>query len=215
MLSKVEQLFIGSRCAKKANHIQNAVKLLESFHRSNSSQIPWVDKLMDIELDSMNLLQAELRVTKTVQHLEKLKKLNGNLTDEEEKYLQDSQKELQKYDIRWWTNTQLYYQFLFLKPKGYYVRQLDLLRNGYFPLTEEQVQSACKAIGGCCAFECGCCYRDRGSSRMPGALMHCMKECPCCCERREGRYIISYAGKLNQACRLLLVDYWHRNGTRK
>lgn len=87
MLSKIEQLFIDSRCTKKANHIQNTVKLVEFFYRTKSSQISWIDKLMDIELDTMNLLQAELRVTTTVQHLEKLKKLNGNLTDEEEKSL--------------------------------------------------------------------------------------------------------------------------------
>lgn len=140
--------------------------------------------------------------------------LNKHLTTGERNLLQIGREKLQHYHKTWLSNTQLYHHYEFHKPKGSYIRQLDLLRSGQLPFTQEHTQNACKALGGSCAYNCGCCYGDRGSYRMPGVLMHCLEECRCW--TRRGRVYPTRVGdESKEAKHVLLVDYWHRNGVRK
>ncbi|KAF3396757.1 hypothetical protein DPV78_007405, partial [Talaromyces pinophilus] len=212
---KIEQLFIDRHHVKTAYYIQNAIKLAEFFYRNKSSQVSWIDKLVNIELKTMGLVQDEVTTAEIAQNLEKFKKLEGNLIDEDEKILQEARGKLKRYDICWWSNTCLYYRAVFHKSKACYIWQLDLLRNEHFRLTEEYTRSACKVLGGCCAYDCGCCYQDRGSSRMPGVLMHCMIKCCCWWRRRRERACDWNVEKYKNALRVVLVDYWHRSGIRK
>ncbi|OKL56532.1 hypothetical protein UA08_08096 [Talaromyces atroroseus] len=156
MFSRIEQTLIDRGGAKKAYHIQNAVKIIEFFYRLRWFQTFWIDDMLRLELGAMSLMQAEVADTGIVYNLEKRR-----ITKEEEETLEKAQKRLSAYDRNWWGNTHDYHQGLFHKPKGCYVRQLDLFHNGYLPFTEEETQRACKALGGCCAYNCGCCYRDR------------------------------------------------------
>lgn len=212
MFSRIEQGFLDRGRPKEAYHIQNAVKIVEFFYRFRWIQKLWIDKLLELEFQAMSLVQAEVADTEIVHSLEKQKKVTGNLSKDEQETLEKAQNRLSQYNTVWWGNTHDYYQLLFHKRKGYYIRQLDLFRNGHLSFTEEEIQPACKALGGCCAYDCGCCYRDRGSSKKPSVLMHCMRECGCCL-RRRGRDVPIF-GKDTMALRIILVDYWCRNGVR-
>lgn len=118
MVSKIEQLFIDRHRAKKAYHTQNAIQLLEFFYRNRSSQVSWIDELINIEPDTMGLVQGEVTTAEFIQNLEKLKKLEGNLTDEDEKILREGSEKLKEYEICWWSSTCHYYRALFHKPKA-------------------------------------------------------------------------------------------------
>jgi hypothetical protein len=213
MFSRIGQGFLDRGRPKKAYHIQNAVKIVEFFYRLGWFQASWIDELLELEFEAMSLIQAELADTEIVHRLEKRKKVDETLTIEEKETLEKAQKRLSVHNPNWWGNTHDYYQLLFRKPKGCYIRQLDLFRNGHLTFTEKTTQSARKALGGCCAYDCGCCYRDRGSHRRPGVLMHCMRECGCCLRRRGPD--VTFVGKDKEALRIILVDYWCRNGVRK
>lgn len=169
--------------------------------------------MLELEFEAMSLMQAEVADAETVHSLEKLKKIKENLTNEEKETLEKAEKRLSVHNTNWWANTHDYYQLLFHAPNGCYIRQLNLYRNKYLAFADEEIQGACKALGGCCAYDCGCCYRDRGSHRRPGMLMHCMRECGCCSRRRGGD--VNIVGKDKKALRIILVDYWFRNGVRK
>lgn len=213
MFSRIEQALIDRGHAKKAYHTQNAVKIVEFFYRFRWFQTLWIDEILKLEFQAMALMQAEVADADIVHSLEKRKKVTGNLTKDEEETIEGAQKRLSGYNKVWWVNTHDYYQYLLRRPKGCYVRQLDLFRNGILSFTKEETQRACKALGGCCAYDCGCCYRDRGSFRRPGVvLMHCTRECGCCLQRR-GRDIV-FLSKDTQAMRIILVDYWNRNDVR-
>lgn len=92
----------------------------------------------------MSLMQAEVADTETVHLLEKRKKVVGNLTNEEQEILEKAQSQLSTYDEKWWSNTRDFYQHSFHRPKGCYIRQLDLFRNKNLSCPEEKTQRACK-----------------------------------------------------------------------
>lgn len=213
MFSRIEQALFDRGHVNRVHSLQNAVKFVEFFYRLRWSQKSWIDDMLNIEFKAISLIQAEIADAGIVHSLQKLQKIDGNMTRKEEETLEKAQKRLSEYNTHWWAITHKYYQLLFHKPKGCYIRQLDLFRNAHLSDSEEKVQSACKAVGGCCAYDCGCCYRDRGSHRRPGVLMHCVRECGCCLRRRG--FELTYTGKDRRPLGIIVVDYWYRNGVRR
>jgi hypothetical protein len=171
-------------------------------------QTAWIKKILEWEFKVMDTILAEVADIQNADHIERLQKLNGELTQKEKERLEEIQRRISDHEHTWWRYIGLYYDWLYIRPKGAYSRKWDLVRNGYFPPTQEEVQNACKSIGGCCAYNCGCCYRDRGSSRMPGIVMHCGKHCVCCSQRRSPDCL----RRINpRAARVIVIDYYCRN----
>lgn len=162
----------------------------------------------------MGLIFAEVAHLQDAHHLEKLKKFNNSLTTEEKKQVELTQRQISKHEQSWWPFISRYHALLYIKPKGCYIRRFDLLYSGTYLLPQEEVQRACKSLGGCCAYSCNCCYRDRGSSRMPGVLMHCIRYCARCSQRRPPDCAIEFNLSTIKAIRALADDYYCRNKMR-
>ncbi|QKX59275.1 uncharacterized protein TRUGW13939_06407 [Talaromyces rugulosus] len=155
---------------------------------------------------------SEVADIQDVNRLEKLQKLNGSLTAEETAKLELARRQVLKHEQSWWSFISRYHHHLYKKPTGCFARQFDILHSGCFIPTQEAAQMACKSLGGCCAYSCNCCYRDRGSSRMPGVLMHCVKNCVCCSQRRPPESATEM--EWSKAMRVLVSDYYGRNKIR-
>lgn len=88
----------------------------------------------------------------------------------------------------WWSQNADYYWYTYNKPKGLGGQFLDLFSteatrsHDSFSAQSypEKARSACKAVGGCCTYDCGRCSRER----MSGGTMHCTTACGCCMARR-------------------------------
>lgn len=212
MFSRIEQNLLDRGHVRTAVTVQNAAKVMAAlcplyWHRI-SPQKTWVEEILKADFEIMDRIQAEAADIQNADRIEKLQKLNGKLTQEEKQRLEEIQHQISDHEHQWWYRIFNYYNVLYDKPKGCYTRKWDLARNGYFHFTQEEVQSACKSIGGCCAYSCGCCYRDRGSSRMPGAVMHCGRNCVCCLQRRAPRCLRRIGPCI---VRVLVIDYYFRN----
>ncbi|KMP08696.1 hypothetical protein CIHG_05302 [Coccidioides immitis H538.4] len=136
---------------------------LETLHRREQL----LEKRMAIEMKTEKHTSAEL---------EEL-----NILDSELKVLK----------AKYWKHQdemyQLQYDTVFYQPYMWRIRRAHLIRQwkakkGNKPVTmwPKDVR-ACKARGGCCVRQCGCCFRPRSS--LIGAedvYSHCTKECKCC-----------------------------------
>ena len=129
MFSRIEQALLDRGHARKVFHFQNALKNIEFFYRLKPFQLNWIGRILELEVEAMSLMQAEVADTEPVHLLEKRKKIVGNLTNEEQEILENAQSQLSTYDEKWWSNTRDFYQHSFHRPKGCYIRQLDLFRN--------------------------------------------------------------------------------------
>ncbi|RWQ92785.1 hypothetical protein C8Q69DRAFT_92116 [Paecilomyces variotii] len=187
MFARIEQYLLDHGCVESAVKVQNTAKIFEIFYRSKGPQKKWINRQLDNEIARMAMIQYEIGTDQKRLELEKRQKFNGDLTEEEKNELEGHKAKMASYNKRWWFLNQKYHSHLFNKPKGSYIREFDLYQNGYVSYTQEEVQRACKAIGGCCAYDCGCCYRERESSRKPGLFMHCREGCICCQRRRNQR----------------------------
>lgn len=177
-------------------------------------QCNWIDDLTKLDFEGMGLILAEVAHLQDAHRLEKLQKLNRSLTTEETAKLELVQRQISEHDQAWWSFISRYHALLYRKPRGCLIRHLDLLCSGKFLLPQEEVQRACKSLGGCCAYSCNCCYRDRGSSRMPGVLMHCIGNCVCCSQRRPPELATKFNSSTSNAIRVLADDYYCRNEMR-
>lgn len=216
MFARIERKLIDRGQIRRAVDVQQVAKVVTllfppSWNRMYH-QLMWVYDSMMLDFEGMDLILAEVAGTQDVRRLEELQKLNGSLTTEETAKLALARRQISVNEQKWWSYIGRYYTHLYKKPKGCYVRQLDLRRNGYYLYAPEEAQIACRSLGGCCAYSCNCCYRDRCSSRMPGVLMHCVRNCVCCSQRRPpgcAREITWSA-----AMRALVTDYYCRNRIR-
>lgn len=134
---------------------------------------------MRLELHGIDIIQVEIT---------DIQKVNRNLTQADKNQLEFFQRRISAHDYNRWKHIVEYNNRLFKKLEGSYIRVIDHYRNGVLPLKQNHVQNAGRTIGGCCVYDCGCCYRDRGLSRMPGVLMHCRRSCCCCSDGNGGRW---------------------------
>jgi hypothetical protein len=94
------------------------------------------------------------------------------------------------FEKMWWHQNKDYYGHLYNKPKGTWGRLFEILSSKatlpHKSIPEavqpfhQDARSACKAVGGCCTYDCGCCFRERVSD----VMMHCTIGCGCCMARR-------------------------------
>jgi hypothetical protein len=175
MFDKIEQGLLSLGQVQNAARVQKLARLFES-PADKRKQNDWIIEFLDCESKIHSILQDEEMMRYMSENYEK----HGYKFNEEgaNEYLCDLDKE-------WWQCIQKRYEYLFAKPKGSQIRYFDLYVNGYLPYTQEKVQKACKARGGCCAFDCGCCYKERKTHRMKQVFAHCSNECVCCVLRRD------------------------------
>ncbi|OKL63406.1 hypothetical protein UA08_01779 [Talaromyces atroroseus] len=139
--------------------VQNFAKLFENSE-SKKSQQKWIKDQLYQQFWAMTIIQAEIYFSQEIKALEKLEGVNDTgLTDEEKSLLSCLKKKLSFSGENWWFITHNIHRNWFQKPKGPYIRNYELYQKGYLTHTEKEMQLACKAEGGCCAWGCGCCYR--------------------------------------------------------
>lgn len=215
MLSRIERKLFDHGHFQTVIGIQKVTRIAGFFlplcwcHMADQSS--WIYNLTKLDFEGMDLILAEVAHLQDAHRLRELQKLNGSLTTEETEKLTLVQRQISKHEQSWWSFISRYHDLLYKKPKGSYIRRLDLLCSGKFLPTQEEVQRACKTRGGCCAYSCNCCYRDRGSSRMPGVLMHCIRNCVCCSQRRPPDRATEFSWKNEKVIRVLANDYYCRN----
>lgn len=188
--------------------------------KKKQQQLGWIEKLVDYEFRSMNLIQSESGTVQRIFELEKRQESqedNKGLTQEEKNQLEECRDDVRKFDGKWWYHNRDYHDHIFNKPQGPYIRRFELYKNGYLTHTQEEVQNACKALGGCCAYDCGCCYKERVSVRMPGLFMHCRDLCDCCKKRKAATLPrdVSKSDTNKRACKIIIQDYCLHTALRK
>lgn len=193
MFEQIEKALINRGHVHSTLSVHCFATILERLYRSKKSkkeQIDWMFDLFDHVYRSMSLRQWEIQHVKTLQSLEKLEDVDGTLTSQQQNLLELCRERIQALEIIWWHQNRNYYGHLFNKPKGAMPREIALISheaaraNTIHPKITEMVdrtaRDACKAVGGCCTYGCGCCSKERE----PGVLMHCTEVCGCCMARK-------------------------------
>jgi hypothetical protein len=151
--------------------------------KRNEAQCAWASNNNKATLNAFSLLQREIYLK---EELSALSKLQGTqyFTQDEKERIKRWQEELETFDERHWLHMRAYYEALLNKPKGPWIRYWDISRKEYFYFSEEMVLR-CKAKGGCCESDCGCCRRSLKTTRDHNGIRgHCTMECGCCIRRR-------------------------------
>jgi hypothetical protein len=125
--------------------------------------------LFDHVYRSMSLKQFEIQHVKPLQSLEKLEYLDGTLTPLQRNLLELCRERIQALEITWWHQNRNYYGHLFNKPEGAVTPEIALIfqevmrANRLYPrmieMVDRRARDACKAVGGCCTYGCGCCSK--------------------------------------------------------
>lgn len=151
------------------------------------AQEKWMKDALSYTMNTLMLIQSEAGYIAEVERLVKLLRNGGVLTKEEKEWARYTNDSLEQYDKAWWFHNRDHHRHLFNKPKGSYVRYHDLFVEGHLSYTREQAEMACRALGGCCAYDCGCCSVSKASYRMdrPWVFIHCARSCHCCVKRRQ------------------------------
>ncbi|KAN0070180.1 hypothetical protein V8E54_011761 [Elaphomyces granulatus] len=162
----------------------NWAKKLQHFeahfvsYKRNQAQIKWTNKQYKEYRNRTTLLQREIYLQEELSALTKLQ----SFTEDEKESVKRWQEELETFDERFWLNQRAFYKNLADKPKGPWTRWWDMSHKDFF-LYSEKSKLACKARGGCCEYDCGCCRRPLKTTRCRWKG-HCSIECGCCIRRR-------------------------------
>lgn len=150
-------------------------RILESS-ANKENQLDWIAEFLANEYKIICLIQYE--EARRILDNHDRQYYNENTVEE----LKDDIEVLQR---KYWYSIRDRYQHLLNKPRGSYIRAFDLHLRGHLPYTQDKIQAACKALGGCCAYNCGCCYKARNTDRMKDFSIHCSALCSCCVVRHK------------------------------
>jgi hypothetical protein len=161
--------------AKKLQHFETHFVSDER----NKAQIAWMNKQYKEKRDGFSLVQREIYLQEELSALTKLQ----TLTEDEKESIKRWQEELETFDERYWLHGRAFYKNIVDKPKGPWTRWWDMNSKDIF-LYSQKSKLKCKARGGCCEYDCGCCRRPLKTTRISGWKGHCTMECGCCIRRR-------------------------------
>lgn len=150
------------------------------FQERYNAQFAWAEKQNE-EVDKLfSLLQREIYLKEELHTLKKLQ----SFTRDEKKRIKGLEEEIKTFDKQYWLQKRAYHRSVSYigEPKGPLIRYWDMMGDND-SLHSVGTQDFCKANGGCCAYDCGCCQRPLKTARdnMKG---HCSMECGCCIQRR-------------------------------
>lgn len=133
----------------------------------------------------MTAIQMEIAIHGELQKREKLETIQGeDFTETERKKLQITGRFMDIVRSYYWQTVTNVHGIRFRKPEGLVIHCYDKIVKRHLFLDPQIVEDACKANGGCCAFNCGCCYHARQSPSLGNVTMHCTLACMCCTRRR-------------------------------
>jgi hypothetical protein len=151
--------------------------------KRNEAQIEWINEQLVLCCDGFQLVQEEIRLKKELAALEKLEALSAD----EKKQKEIRETLLGMIDEGCWLHRRVYYDNILNKPKGPHIRRYEASFVDHFLFSEDS-KLRCKARGGCCEHDCGCCQRPLETTRVGYSRGHCSPACGCCVSRREFYY---------------------------
>lgn len=181
VLEKLEDTLQQHGQYKGAKRLQNLAAFFVSA-RKNDEQIRWIDKQNKECWNGLGLVQRNIYLKEELAALEKLREVQL-LTTEQKRLIEEWENELETMKERYWLHQRAWHGGLANQPQSPRIRTWELSKNDFF-LYSEKSKLLCKARGGCCEFDCGCCRRvleTPSGSRMWG---HCTMDCGCCIRRR-------------------------------
>lgn len=184
VFERIEEALIRRKKYQAANSIQTFLWKHFTSAQNLEKQRAWCRSYTNEGWNGAQILQREVYLMEETETLEKLQKIQ-KLTEQEQRKLNGYKEELQPMDGQWWLHKRAMGKCELVKPKGAWIRQFDT------PVPEivyAQRKSYCKARGGCCNYDCGCCHKPLNNPRSPKKY-HCSEECPCCIRRRGFRKI--------------------------
>jgi hypothetical protein len=148
-----------------------------SYER-DKAQREWMNKQSNEYENCLSLIQREIYLQEELSALIKLQ----TFTEDEKESIKRLQEELETFDERFWLHQRALYKNLVDKPKGPRIRWWYMSGEDFFFYSEKR-KLECKAKGGCCEYDCGCCRRPLKTIR--GSWTgYCTMECGCCIRRR-------------------------------
>jgi hypothetical protein len=207
MFAKIEKALVDRGQVGAVVKVQKVARVFET-PANKKAQRKWIEDAMGCELKTHLLLQSEHGDFAARNRLEQYQRDGVVMAKEQQEAMDILQDSLSMYN-KWWFQTRNYHEHLFNKPKGSYIRYHELYVEGHLSYTREQVQEACRALGGCCAYGCGCCYRARKTHRMGemSVFMHCTRGCDCCVQRRKPDARKDIITVNRRARNIVLYDY--------
>jgi hypothetical protein len=153
----------------------------------------------------LSLIEREIYLQEEIASLEKQRAID-KITPGKEQNLKVWQKELRNMDLIWWFWERKYYTLPRIIP-GSWICHFH--KNFGSALASNHAELYCQMRGGCCSRNCGCCSKERRTSRPKGRLQkhigHCTHNCGCC--TRYNQHLGMTDLKTNPA-RKLLSDYF-------
>lgn len=144
------------------------------------AQRQWILRQYVEQLTGVGICEREIYLTEEINSLEKEMK-TGRLPKTEEQRLEAYKQELKGLDMEWWLHKRAISHNMAHRPKGSRVRRFLHTHE----LLPEENRKGCRARGGCCNYDCGCCETPRVCSKET-LLTHCTAQFCGCCIRRRG-----------------------------